>query len=160
MVNLGYRREGAAQVIITFSETGAYTCEDLRVICQPMAGYEAQVSALTRDTLEQVSIGDNRVTGTIDLEENKLLCLSIPYSSGWTAYVDGQETPLLRANTMYMALPLTAGTHTVELRYATRGLGVGALLSAAGVLIFCGVLLGSRRDKGRKKYEKAEPLDS
>lgn len=160
VVNLGYRREGAAQVTITFSETGAYTCEDLRVICQPMAGYEAQVSALTRDTLEQVSIGDNRVTGTIDLEENKLLCLSIPYSSGWTAYVDGQETPLLRANTMYMALPLTAGTHTVELRYATRGLGVGALLSAAGVLIFCGVLLGSRRDKGRKKYEKAEPLDS
>lgn len=160
VVNLGYRREGAAQVTITFSETGAYTCEDLRVICQPMAGYEAQVSALTRDTLEQVSIGKTGSPGTIDLEENKLLCLSIPYSSGWTAYVDGQETPLLRANTMYMALPLTVGTHTVELRYATRGLGAGALLSAAGVLIFCGVLLGSRRDKGRKKYEKAEPLDS
>ena len=73
--------------------------------------------------------------------------------------MDGQETQLLRANTMYMALPLTAGTHTVELRYTTRGLKAGAMLSAAGILVFCGVLLGSWRTKGRNRDEETDTLD-
>ncbi len=158
-VHLGYRQESATQVTITFSEVGTYICDDLRVTCQPMDRYQEQVSALAEDTLENVTIGDNLVTGTITLDESKLLCLSIPYSSGWTAYVDGQETQLLRANTMYMALPLTAGTHTVELRYTTRGLKAGAMLSAAGILVFCGVLLGSWRTKGRNRDEETDTLD-
>ena len=158
-VNLGYRQESATQMTITFSEVGIYTYDNLRVTCQPMSNYQAKVSALAEDTLENVTIGDNLVTGTITLDESKLLCLSIPYSSGWTAYVDGQETELLRANTMYMALPLTAGTHTVELRYTTRGLKAGAMLSAAGILLFCGVLLGSRRTKGRNRDEETDALD-
>lgn len=158
-VNLGCRQEPATQVTITFSEVGTYTCDDLRVTCQPMGGYQERASALAEDTLEDVAIEDNQVTGTITLDESKLLCLSIPYSSGWTAYVDGQETQLLRANTMYMALPLTAGAHTVELRYTTQGLKAGAILSAAGILTFCGVLLCSRRTKGRNRDEETCALD-
>lgn len=160
VVNLGYRQEGATQVTITFADVGVYTCDSLQVLCQPMDQYRDQVSALAEDTLEAVEIGTNQVTGTITLDRSKVLCLSIPYSSGWTAYVDGQETPLLQANTMYMALPLAAGTHTIELRYTTQGLKAGAILSAAGILTFCCVLLCSRRNKGRKHNEETHTLDS
>lgn len=81
-VNLGCRQEAANQVTITFAEAGTYTCDGLRVICQPMGSYRKQVSALTEDTLEDVAIGVNQVTGTITLDESRLLCLSIPYSAG------------------------------------------------------------------------------
>lgn len=158
-VNLGCRQEAANQVTITFAEAGTYTCDGLRVICQPMGSYRKQVSALTEDTLEDVAIGVNQVTGTITLDESRLLCLSIPYSAGWTTYVDGQEVQPLRANTMYLALPLTAGTHTIELRYTTQGLRAGAIGSAAGILAFCCVLLCSRRTKGRNRDEETHTLD-
>lgn len=73
--------------------------------------------------------------------------------------MDGQEVQPLRANTMYLALPLTAGTHTIELRYTTQGLRAGAIGSAAGILAFCCVLLCSRRTKGRNRDEETHTLD-
>ena len=66
---------------------------------------------MTEDVLEDVTVGEDEVTGNISLDEDKYLVLSIPYQKGWTAYVDGEETELLRANYMYMALPLSAGEH-------------------------------------------------
>lgn len=148
VVNLGCRSKAAKQVTITFSDTGVYRYDTLKLTCQPMGSYARKTAALTQETLEQVHMDDNQVTGTITLAESKILCLSIPYSDGWTAYVDGQETELLQANTMYLALPLTAGKHTIVLHYTTRGLSAGALLSAAGVVVFCGVLVYFRRSKG------------
>lgn len=152
VANLGYRQKPATEITITFSDVGVYTYDSLQVTCQPMDAYAERVSALTRNTLQNVKIDANQVSGTIALNQNKILCLSIPYSSGWTAYVDGRKTELLRANTMYAALPLTAGSHTIKLRYVTRGLSAGLTLTGIGILSFCGVLFYFRRSKGRDHH--------
>ena len=89
------------------------------------------------------------MTGTISVSENKLLCLSIPWSEGWTAYVDGQEAELFPANTMYMGLALEAGDHTIELSYCTPGLKAGLCISAAA--LGCWLLLFLTDRKRRKK---------
>ncbi len=157
-VNLGCRKEATTEITIRFSDIGVYTWDGLGVTCLPMGNYTQQVDNLSQDVLENVDIGTNQVTGRVTVAENKLLSLSIPYASGWIAYVDGQETQLLRANTMYAALPLTPGTHTIELRYTTRGLKAGVLLSAVGILSFCGVLLYFRRKKGNDQDEKKKTL--
>ena len=51
-------------------------------------------------------MGTNEITGDISVSEKKALVLSVPYSKGFTAYVDGKETKLQKANTMFMALEL------------------------------------------------------
>jgi uncharacterized membrane protein YfhO len=68
------------------------------------------------------------------------LCFSIPYSKGWTAFVNGKKTELLRANTMYMALPLKAGDYEIVLKYRTPGLTLGILISLLAVLLFIGIV--------------------
>jgi uncharacterized membrane protein YfhO len=73
------------------------------------------------------------------------MVFSIPYSKGWTAYVNGKKTKLLRANTMFMALPLKAGFYNIELRYFTPGLKVGIILSILGFLLFWRVLRIERK---------------
>ena len=65
---------------------------------------------------------------------DQLLFLSIPYSGGWKAVVNGKETPLCRANTAYMALPLKAGDNAVELYYETPYLRLGLVISLTGLL--------------------------
>ena len=84
--------------------------------------------------LENIEVGVNRITADIRSDERIALCLAIPYSRGWTAYVDGKETELSRVNTMYMGFPLEAGEHSIELRYFTPGLMMGIVLSS-GMLI-------------------------
>ena len=117
-----------------------------------MTGLEEQVAAMKEDTLEDVEISTNRITGNISLDTDKLLCFSIPYSKGWTLLVDGEETELLQTNVMYMGVPLTAGEHTIELRYTTPYLKVGLLLTGAGFAAFIVLLIYRkvRRPKGPK----------
>lgn len=157
LVNLCYSEDARTTIAITFSEQGTYCFEKMAVICQPMESYETAVAALQEDVLEGVDLhNDNssystsRVTGRITLEESKMLCLSIPYSTGWKAYVDGEEQPLLQANVMYMALKLDAGAHTIELVYETPGLKVGLIISCLGAVAAGGLYLLHR---GRKKKQ-------
>lgn len=154
LVNLGYHDEGQTEITIRFPKKGTYRFEQIEVVCQPMENYPSQAEALREYCLKDEEIGINSVSGTINLPEERILCLSIPYSSGWSARVDGVRQPLRKANVMYMALPLSAGEHTIELHYRTPGLTAGLIASAAGFLIFFYFLSGKtdvfRRRGGRK----------
>lgn len=60
-----------------------------------------------------------------------------------------QKTPLLKANTMFMAIPLEDGYHTIELRYFTPGLKAGIILTFSSIFIIAFHILFQRH---RKKY--------
>ena len=97
--------------------------------------------------MENIQILDDCVKGTISVDREKLLVLSIPYENGWTAYVDGQETELLRANMMYRGLELTPGEHSIELRYTIPGMKISLLVSVTGIVIFVIALVIRRKRK-------------
>ena len=64
------------------------------------------------------------------------MVLAIPYSKGFTAYVDGEKTELKKANTMYMAVELEEGHHTIQLIYCTPYIKTGAVLTLGAPFIF------------------------
>ncbi len=144
LVNLGYHAAPLSSITITFPKAGEYRFQTLAVVCQPMERYASQIMDLKENSLERASIGANTVTGSISLSSDKILCLSIPYSSGWHAMVDGKKTPLQKANAMFLALPLTAGKHQIQLYYRTPGLAVGTAVSGMGFLLL-GILLWFRK---------------
>ncbi len=63
-----------------------------------------------------------------------LVVLTDQWYPGWTATVDGRDTPILRVDTALRAVAVGPGSHTIEYRYAPRwplhGLGVTALAAA------------------------------
>ncbi len=149
LLNLNYSDKERNTLTITFDQPGVYTFDELSVISQPVDMLEECTDAMKEDVLENVEISTNRITGNISLEKDKLLCLSIPYSKGWTLYVDGKETELLQTNVMYMGVPLTAGEHQIELRYTTPYLKTGLVLSAFGFVIFIAMLIVFKIRKNR-----------
>lgn len=136
LCNLGYRKDGLSEMVLTFKNTGVYTYDDLRVVCQPMGKVEKNTKNLKKEILTDVKMGINEMQGRISLSQNKALLLSIPYSKGFTAYVDGEKTEIKKANTMYMALELPKGEHEIRLVYKTPYSFTGTLLSFLGILIF------------------------
>ncbi len=160
MVNLGYDDNAKVSISIKFPSIGTYSFDSIAVLCQPFDNYADQVAALAEDVLENVdfhndnaAFATNLVTGTISMETDKYLLLTIPYTDGWTAYVDGKEQEILQANTMYMALYLEAGEHEIILKYRTPGLLAGGILSGCGTGVFCGVVLVNRK---RRKETKTD----
>lgn len=134
-MNLGYTEEPLSSVKISFSDRGIYTFDSIQIICQPMESYAEQIESLKEDTLQNVIFDTDTITGEITLNEPKLLCLSIPYSIGWSARIDGRDAKLYQANIQNMALDLDAGVHKIELTYETPLLQVGAFLSLFGIII-------------------------
>lgn len=142
-INLGYNEAGMEKVTIVFENIGTYTFDDIKIIAQPVDNYEENVSELLQDTLQNLVIDYNIITGDISLSESKLLCMSMPYANGWTAYVDGKEAELLKVNGMFCGLMLDPGEHEIELRYQTPGLKYGAVISSVSVVIFMFFLVKS-----------------
>ncbi len=67
------------------------------------------------------------------------------FAPGWNAKVDGKKTPILLAEGMFRALPLTEGPHTVEMRYTPPGLWLGVAGFIAGLLALGGLFIVRRR---------------
>ena len=135
-VNLGYTASGMKKVTVVFKEIGTYTFDDIKIIAQSMDSYTEKIAERTEDTLQNLKFDYNVITGNITLTESKLLCLSMPYADGWTAYINGEEAELLKVNGMYCGLMLDPGEHNIELRYQTPGLKYGVVISAVSIALF------------------------
>ena len=147
LCNTGYSEKGRHTITLTFENAGVYSFDSLKIYCQPMTEIDSQTSKLGEEVLTDVKIGNNEINGKISLSDTKALVLSIPYSEGWTAYVDGEETELKEANTMYMALELPKGDHEIHLVYWTPYLRTGLCLTCIGVLCYIVLVLINRKKK-------------
>jgi hypothetical protein len=80
-------------------------------------------------------------TYEVQSEGGGLLLLSeVHYPIGWTATVDGEETPLVRVNALLMGLEVPAGSHEVSMSFEPEGWGTARGLSRAGSLVWMALL--------------------
>ncbi len=148
IINLGYSAEPITSVTITFPSRGIYTFDALNVIAMPFDEYEADIERLRASSLKNVSYGVDCVSGAVTVDSPKILCLTIPYSSGWTAYVDDTEAPVYIANGRYIGIELSSGEHAVTLCYSTPYKRVGAIVSLLGIACLgCYWIMGRKRRK-------------
>jgi uncharacterized membrane protein YfhO len=51
------------------------------------------------------------------------------YPKGWSAFIDGKETPLYNANHGFTGLVVPKGSHIVEMVYAPKSYTIGRMLT-------------------------------
>ncbi len=104
------------------------------------------------------TVEDGRITGQITAEEGQLLFTSIPYDAGWQAVVNGQVVQPQAFFEDYLAVPLSAGANTVQLRYRAPGAGAsGWIISGLCLAVLAALQLLWRRSGGLP--DAPEPLD-
>ena len=77
----------------------------------------------------------------ISLSQAGYLLQREAYYPGWRARVDGVDTPVLRADSLFRAIPLSAGDHDVAVYFDSSSFKRGAALSLAGIVVIIGLLL-------------------
>lgn len=150
-LDLGFHEEGMTEITITFPFEALWQLSDLEIWCQPMDDYAAQVDALADETLQNVVTDWHSLKGDITVGGDRMLVVAIPYTKGWTACVDGEKTKLYQANTGFMAVEMTEGTHSVELSYMLPGLRMGLVMSVAGIAGLTALLFIWRRKEKNVK---------
>lgn len=81
----------------------------------------------------------DRLVVEVDTSADGILVLSEIDYPGWQATVDGHRVDILRADTILRAVPLSAGTHRVEMAFRPWTVTAGLAISALALLI---VLVG------------------
>jgi uncharacterized membrane protein YfhO len=149
LVNLGYLPAGSASAFIRPGSAGVFSYSALKVYAVPMKGFAESISRLRDESLQNVKVKNDAVSATFSAKGDGLLFLSIPYSTGWRATVDGRPVRIVRANLGFSGIPVSGGTHALELRYTTPGLKAGAGISLAalvlGLALAAGGVLGAPR---------------
>ena len=152
LYNLGYHSEASSEVTLTFQQKGTYTIEKMYLSEQPVSQLDEQTQTRKQDVLENLEIKANTIKGNILLDQRKILVLSMAYSTGWRAYVDGREQPVLQTNGMFCGLELEPGEHQIELRYQTPYLLPGLGISGICILICVGISLNLRKKNRNREF--------
>ena len=98
--------------------------------------------------VELVYYSPNRLRYDVSAPASGLAVFSeIYYPAGWKAFVDGKETPILRADYTLRALPVDEGEHEVEFVFAPESFTKGRVMSMASsiaiIVLLAGVILYS-----------------
>jgi hypothetical protein len=80
----------------------------------------------------------------------------IYYQYGWNAYVDGVETPILKANYVLRAVPVPAGKHKIEFHFRPHSYYSGAKMAMIGSIFILLLCAGALVQWARNKNGSAE----
>jgi len=111
--------------------------------------FREAIDELKRQPLEIESFREDHLKGTVTAEEDGILFTTISWEPGWTILVDGVKTePVKVANDALIGIPMSKGSHTVEMKFFPKGLALGLIVSPFGILAV--VLIGLYERKNRK----------
>lgn len=130
---------GKGYISLTFNDAYNFTYDAIKVFANPVNQYVKDVEQLRGNACKDIVIDDDFIHGTVTCDTDSLLEISVPYSKGWAAYVDGKRVELLKSNLLYCALELSPGTHSIEMKYCTPYLKIGtgaSLLTLIGLVIY------------------------
>lgn len=138
LVNYGFVNAPVDSVRLIFLE-GNYTVNSISILRRtPEQLDETVTSFFAHADTDNISytLDGNHIHITADADQDKYLYLAVPYSEGWHAEVDGEDAQIIKANIGFMAIPLSAGEHSIELTYRTPYLGTGLGITAVSLAAF------------------------
>lgn len=128
MINIGYVNSDNAldAVEINLVNGGTYHFDHIRCYVRRTSELKKSISGL-RNVENDLSIAGNTIEGSLVADQNEHVMLSIPYSTGWKLWIDGEAAEIFRADDAFMMFDVTEGEHTIRMRYCTPGLIPGAV---------------------------------
>jgi hypothetical protein len=116
------------------------------VILAAPAGSAPAVSATEpAGEVEIVHRDPNSVTLQARLSRAAYVVLLERYDPSWQAAVDGHRVPIWRANQLFRAVYVEAGTHEIAFQYHQRGLRAGLIISVITVIMLLIICLKNPR---------------
>lgn len=133
-----------ATVTCTFKEGQTGTVQANVYLCA-QERYTEVYEELASSQLETTRCEDGTIRGSIRADQDGTLLLSVPYDTGWSIRVDGQEVEAYRVGEALTGIDLTEGTHEIAMDYTPQGLWAGSFLTFLSVALYFGTGIVERK---------------
>jgi hypothetical protein len=130
------------------------------VIIGPGAGVEndpQSPAATSVPSVSDVQSGETEVSMSVDAPTRSVVVFSQAIYPGWTPYVDGRRSTMLRADAMFQGVAVDPGRHTVEFRFESKSIRAGAVVSLLSFLAIVGLLGAPLVRRVRRRGRSTRP---
>ncbi len=91
---------------------------------------------LKNNQLNITSFKENHIKGNINVDDNNVLFLSIPYTDSFKILVDSKEVDYYKVLNNFIGLDLESGYHEIEIIYEVKGFKLGLFISLISLITF------------------------
>lgn len=107
--------------------------------------FESAVEELRQQPLEIQSFKEDHIKGTVTAKEDGILFTTISWEPGWKIYVDGKKTEPVKLVDALIGVPVSEGTHTIEMKFFPEGMALGIFISVMGLVTLVLIWLTERK---------------
>ena len=136
MINIGYVNANRAldAVEINLVNGGTYHFDHIRCYVRSTSELEKSISGL-HNVQNDLEIEGNTIEGKLVTDQNQYILLSIPYSTGWKLWIDGEPVSIYKADDAFMMFGVTEGEHNIRLNYCTPGIVPGIVVACCTAIV-------------------------
>ena len=92
-------------------------------------------------------INSEIITDNINVREDGMFILKIPYDKGFNIILDGSKIDYSLINDSFIGFYLNKGNHNIEVSYVSPGLKLGKIISCVGLFSFGFIIFLERKGK-------------
>lgn len=107
--------------------------------------FEQDVNRRKNGAFQMTEFHHDHLTGSVNMNKEKLLYFSIPYDKGWAIYVDGEKVELLKVNIGFLGAMVPQGEHEIEVIHSHPGFSILEFLSLLGLVVFILLIIWYKR---------------
>ncbi len=138
--------------VITFTSGAVF--EDIEITALYHDEFVHRYEVLNEYVLEDVRLEPGEISGRITVPDDRLLAMSLQYSSGWRAVDNGVPAELFPVNECMTGMLLEAGEHEITLEYSAPGIKTGAVVSVIGIIITSAAAVYCRYRRKETEYNE------
>lgn len=119
---------------LILKEDDLYMCEPEFYILDEQLFADA-VNQIKSNPSEVTKKNDNHLIIKTTAKEDGYIYTSIPYEKGWSVKVDGKKVDTVCISDSLLAIPISAGEHTIKMKFVSNGFTIGFLISITALAI-------------------------
>ena len=157
LFDFGYSDSTINGIRIYISTPGEYSIDDIGIYSRSKDQMDQTIDSFYEHAdMENIDciFDGNHIHINANTDHDSYLYIAVPYSEGWHAVVDGESTAIIRANRAFMAIPVGAGDHNIELVYRTPFLVTGSLISIFSILVFIFINMKTKKNVTKEQIVK------
>ena len=126
LANLSIEKEDEAEISKYLPKGKTYMGNDL----------DSLVNVRRQIACHQFSGNSKGFTASINTPKDAVVFFSVPYSKGFTAYVDGLPKKIYKTNRGLSSIVVKNGSHQIEFTYCPPGFQLGCIISLIALICF------------------------
>jgi hypothetical protein len=111
-----------------------------RIVLEESGG-DVCPAAASQAVIQQKGQKSDSLEYSVQTPEHGWLMVSQTYYPGWKVRIDGQDGLLIRANYLFSAVEVPAGSHIINIYYDPASYKAGWIISTATIIILLAILL-------------------